>query len=50
MARLESLLTVEEARLFSAGRASVEALNRWRFGGRTLAPKASLKRRLDSAQ
>jgi hypothetical protein len=50
MARLESLLTVEEARLFGGGRASVEALNRWRFGGRCLASKTSLKRRLEGAQ
>lgn len=50
MARLESLLTTEEAKLFAAGRKSVDALNRWRFGGRTLVSKASLKRRLDSGQ
>lgn len=48
MARMEALLSAEEAALFDAGKTALEAFNRWRFGGR-LPSRASLKRRLDSA-
>ncbi len=47
MARIEALLSIEEAALFNAGRASVDALNRWRFGGRAVPTRPSAKRRLD---
>lgn len=49
MARIEALLSVEEAALFNAGRASLDALNRWRFGGRANPTRPSAKRRLDGA-
>ncbi|BDA42269.1 probable DNA replication complex GINS protein PSF3 [Coccomyxa sp. Obi] len=49
MARIEALLSIEEAALFNAGRASVDALNRWRFGGRAVLTRPSAKRRLDGA-
>lgn len=49
MARIEGLLSAEEAALFSAGRSSVDALNRWRFGGRAVATRPGVKRRLDGA-
>lgn len=46
LARMEALLSEEEARLWAAGRASVDAFNRWRFGGRTVS-RTALKRRLE---
>jgi hypothetical protein len=46
--RLSALLSVEEAVLFDAGRASVAAFDRWRLGGAAPA-RASVKRRLDGA-
>ena len=49
MARIATLLSIEEAALFDAGRASVDALNRWRFGGRAVPTRPSAKRRLDGA-
>lgn len=49
MARIEALLSVEEAALFNSGRASLDALNRWRFGGRAVPTRPSAKRRLDGA-
>ena len=49
MARIEALLSVEEAALFNAGRASLDALNRWRFGGRANPTRTRAKRRLDGA-
>lgn len=50
MTRLQLLLSTEEAALFDAGRASADAFNRWRFGGRPLAQRASMKRRRDRAR
>ena len=50
MTRLQSLLSTEEAALFDAGRASTDAFNRWRFGGRPLAQRGSMKRRRDGAR
>ena len=49
MARIEALLSVEEAALFNAGRVSLDALNRWRFGGRAVPTRPGAKRRLDGA-
>ncbi len=46
--RLAALMSVEEALLFEAGRASVAAFDRWRLNGHA-APRASVKRRLDGA-
>ena len=50
MTRLESLLSSEEAALFEAGRISMSAFSRWRFGGRPLAQRGALKRRLDGGR
>ena len=46
--RLQALMSVEEAALFEAGRASVAAHDRWRLHGH-IVPRASIKRRLDGA-
>ena len=48
--RLQSLLSSEEAVLFEAARQSMSAFSRWRFGGRLLATKGPMKRRLDGAR
>ncbi|KAK9843549.1 hypothetical protein WJX81_008330 [Elliptochloris bilobata] len=46
--RLLATMSVEEAALFEAGRASVSAFDRWRLNGHA-APRTRIKRRLDGA-
>ena len=47
LARIEGLLSAEEASLFRQARDAQEAFDRWRFGGRAPARAGSLKRRLE---